>query len=1036
MKTYPRFRSTAAALLSLLIASQSFALNVVQIPALVAPVAGLSAAVAAPTILPSAPSLTPAAVTLAATGLPTLPVTPSLVPRTRPTAPSPAQSAASNLAQEQPSARTQLNSVAKDWEKTDADGTVEPQSAAAPTNTTGRVAADVLDLDGNALGRGFPTKIILFQKGGAKEFPVSTADFAVIESKVGTDYIQNGVNLKDYEISKERGSFRNFKGKQLVADLKYAVENLPKSAWQGPSWPAMVHALNDPETARFVYVLTAREHSPEEMMEAFKYLQSKGEIKYLPLIENLHAVGSAPNVPGRKTEVMAQIIDSIAAIPFGADASKVLNANGTAKTVLHTIGFSDDTWANFEKMRDALTKTFQAEPKRWKNVKIILFYTGTDPAHAPGAVVLKLDGATRPLTTDEHGEEFVRHLEPDEHVTPHTKHLPRPTEGRSPIATVGDAIKRMFVSHAYGNVDKNVFDGDDLVARERQAIEDFIADKSLPNERKHVILTRYSIDDVRLAQTLVAAKEAGIRVSLITDFNVSMSYRLKPGQTMLSDFSQATIKTDAAGRFIQTLIDAGFEIIGNGSTNKPQGAIYSQPLYNKGDASMDPIMHEKSLLLVAEPAAESQDARKVMNYYFSTANLTDHPRYNRLFEIQEALSMAYGLDHSDKIMAAFRAGKPIKDVESEPPYRVWFEDDSFMEAAYTNGKYNPNDRIIEILKGMKLKKAWLSHFVLTNGGVVEAFKNALMDSPTATIFGVFDDKFVPVTGYGKAAVMNGFMTAPPMGNSMWGWVSVLIRSTTLFSYLRGIEGKVETDMEGPPLARHLWHDKTTLLLVEEGGKQWYYLFTGSLNNSNHVDNAELQFMFRLPADSALAKAVIDSIELTVAKEKDYAKPLAFGLLRDAIATVAGLSPLHVSPEIIDAITKAVAAKNPTDAAAMFAELVKHGTELIGEKFLPKKATERFALFMTFLNWYDGERDAHKIASPMNARKLVALGAILATPNMKASTIMSLLSHEILWEPNVLPAELNRRLHEAWKVLGIERALPSSAPSSPAITQAA
>ena len=61
------------------------------------------------------------------------------------------------------------------------------------------------------------------------------------------------------------------------------------------------------------------------------------------------------------------------------------------------MGFSDDTWANYEKMRDALTAALRAQPGRWSAVKIVLFYTGkTDVAHRPEAVVLNDDGTTRP----------------------------------------------------------------------------------------------------------------------------------------------------------------------------------------------------------------------------------------------------------------------------------------------------------------------------------------------------------------------------------------------------------------------------------------------------------------------------------------------------------------------------------------------------------------------------------------------------------------------------------------------------------------
>ena len=1029
MERRPFSRRLAVLLVSLLTAQTTRA-GLVRVPALagsgLAPIsavgAGLTGLPAAPTAALSAGPKTISPAEELPLAAPAAAQSPFSAAELLPDAAAPVRPAAATEGEDSnPSAVVQLQHVAKAWDKRDADLSALPVAANAPEGSAlsrnGRIAAYVLDLDGNAFGPGFPTKIILFKKGGSEELPVTTADFAMIEGKVGTNHIYQGVNLKDYEI-RAQGSFRNFHGRQIVEDLKYAAEKLPKAEWQGPSWPALVHALSDPETAPHFSVVSAREHAPEDVLEAFRYLQSAGYIKFLPKLENLHLVGSAADVPGRKAEVMASIADGLQASPFGEDASKVLNADGTAKAALHTVGFSDDTWANFEKMHDFLTTTIKTAPARWRDVKIVLFFTGkNDPQHAPVSIVLKSDGTTRPLTADESGEASLRHAESAARAPRREAPLPKPTEVRSPLASVGEAVKRMFVSHAYGNSDASIVDGDDLLARERSAIADFVADKSIANAEKHVLLTRYSVDDQELAQVLVAAKNAGIRVTLITDFNVSMDFKFKEGQPAVSDFSQATLKTSAPGAFLKTLLDAGFEIVSNGSTSEPRAAIYSQPLYNGGDPEMDPIMHEKSLFLVREAA----QGERVLSYYFGTANLATHPRYNRVFQIDEPLSAAYGLDHAKKIMAAFRAGRTIAEIASEPPSRVWFEDESFMEAAYTNGKYNPNDRIIEVLKRTRLKKAWLSQFVLTNSNVVGALKEAMTASPASTLFGVFDDKFIPLDGYGKAAVMDGFMTAPPQGKNSWGWPSELTKRTTLLSYLRGVDGQVETDLEGPPLARHLWHDKTTLLLVEEDGKDWYYLFTGSLNNSNHVANAELQFMFRLPAGSPWAQAVVDSIEKTAAREKEYAVPLELGIMRDAVAAMAGLSPLYVAKQVVEAVVAAATAKTSAAVEAALQSLVEQGSRILGDKFAPKPAQERLQKFVDFLNWHRGEREAGRISSSLTIRKLAALATVIARPGMKPASIRAELE-QVLWEKGLSEAQMETRLGAAWKALGIKSPL--------------
>lgn len=275
----------------------------------------------------------------------------------------------------------QLRRVLTDW--------LKPGVAAEDGTAAGSIAAYVLDLDGNAFGPGFPTKIVLFRKGGDRELLVPTAHFAVIEKNIGKDFAYGGENLGNYELRGD-ASFREFFGPKFAEDLRYAVENLPESEWQGPSWNAMVRALSDERIAPHVFVLTARQHSSEHLLEGFKYLQRAGYIRYLPKVENLHGVGGTHRTAERKAELMAEFIDALQASPLGADGAR------------HAIGFSDDTWANYEKMRDALAATLRSEPGRWDKVKIVLFFTGSnDLAHRPVAVVFNADGTTRPYRPGE-----------------------------------------------------------------------------------------------------------------------------------------------------------------------------------------------------------------------------------------------------------------------------------------------------------------------------------------------------------------------------------------------------------------------------------------------------------------------------------------------------------------------------------------------------------------------------------------------------------------------------------------------------------
>lgn len=340
-------------------------------PGLTAPALISPAGLASPVRALAAPSLAPALAS---------PVAARLSPAALPAALRAFAAPAVPASPERPNPLAQLRAALVDW--------LKPGVAAGDGSAASPISAYVLDLDGNAFGRGFPTKIILFRKGGEQELPVPTAHFAVIEKSIGTDFAYGGANLKDYELRGD-ASFREFFGPRFTADLRYAVENLPAAEWQGPSWPALVRALSDPVLAAHTYVLTARQHTSEQLLDGFRYLQAAGYIKHLPKVENLHGVGGTHRTAARKAELMAEFIDALQASPLG-DGGR------------HAIGFSDDTWANHEKMRDALTAALRREPGRWSKVKIVLFFTGVDdPRRRPEAIVLGDRGTTRPYIPGE-----------------------------------------------------------------------------------------------------------------------------------------------------------------------------------------------------------------------------------------------------------------------------------------------------------------------------------------------------------------------------------------------------------------------------------------------------------------------------------------------------------------------------------------------------------------------------------------------------------------------------------------------------------
>lgn len=902
-------------------------------------------------------------------------------------------------------------------------------------NPSHRVTAWIFDVDNNIFKK-LPTKIILFHKTSGDEKPVTTEEFALIREQIG-----KAGPYKDYEVRRDptTGSYRRFNdtsgGNPFLEDVQFAVRNWPKSEWQGPSWDAFAYALSREDTAAWVGVLTARGHSGESILEAFKFLKEEGYLKYLPKTERLHGVGHAEDPSASKVEEMIKTVDQIQESPLGPDAPKVLDADGKGKKAMHLVGFSDDDWGNFQTMAKGLAKQVrksEEHPKgRWPDVKITLIYTGPEARkQEPGAYVLTPEGKLRPLTTDEHGEAYIEHLErPGGYRAPRFKPLPYPTVVRSKLASVDETIEAMYVSHPFDSKDPKVAAGDDVLARERQAILDFINDESIPASRKRVILKRYSIEDEDLAAAMMLAKEKKVPFTLITDFNVSMEFAFKEGQDKITDFSKAKIKDSSPGLFIQTILGAGYKI----HDKNAKWVIYSQPLYNKGDPSIDPIMHEKSLLLVVEPAPGQEASRRIA-YYYGTANLTRHPRYNRVFKVNEELTAQHALEHSEAMVQAFLEGKTIEEIESVPPLRVYFEDESFMETAFTNGKYNPNERLVVLFERaarepekFQIEEVVFSHFVLTNGNVVDSLKEAMKVQPGFRVQGVFDEKFISVRGYGKAAVLDGFMTFPPMGRMSRGWSYELRKRTNLFGYLRGIDGAVETDIEGPPLARHLWHDKTSMVYVVEDGVRWAYVLTGSLNNSNHFENAEMQVLYRFRADSPWPKAFRDSILKVAEKEGEHALPMESQVLRGVVARLIGHSPLEVTLESLRVIQEAFKSRNLKGQGEELRKLSGKTTTLEKGKLAPEAMEENIQRILGFIEWYNTKMLAAGLKKfPLSLQKAAALATVVASPEMKPYEARSALDF-VFWEPDLPGPKLEKQIEQAWKALGLKGVPPRARP---------
>ncbi len=264
-----------------------------------------------------------------------------------------------------------------------------------------------------------PTKIMLYDKSSNTEKGVSTEEFALIRSKVG----KAGTEWANFEIrpSPQNGSLRYFGdyskegAKQFSKDIELAM-NTKGYHWQGPVWNDFVTAMASNQTSKHTWIITARLHAPKTIHDSLIELQSKGLIKTVLPASNIWAVshdgfdrdfrqifgraapeGGASDPSARKAAVMENILDQINHTVLPKNSPMTINSDGVGKRQQHLWGFSDDDFGNFSKARAVLQKGVDAG--RWPNVKITLFFTGTNhPSEKPQSIVLRAKKEARKFT--------------------------------------------------------------------------------------------------------------------------------------------------------------------------------------------------------------------------------------------------------------------------------------------------------------------------------------------------------------------------------------------------------------------------------------------------------------------------------------------------------------------------------------------------------------------------------------------------------------------------------------------------------------
>ncbi len=281
----------------------------------------------------------------------------------------------------------------------------------------------------------------------------------------------------------------------------------------------------------------------------------------------------------------------------------------------------------------------------------------------------------------------------------------------------------------------------DLIVR---LIDEDIADKSVPNSQKGLLLTRYGVGDPRLVAAYLRAKAAGYaELVILTDLNQSLRVDWPEGTKLSNEFSDPLVKHKEGSPMTDTLealLAAGFKYRTGANINAPF-AISSVPLTDSmvsrkvpGDETgeertlvendaMGDLMHLKQFFTyriqkkpvkgrvsaqrrgqrptqeadaasAEEILAQATVQRIVRKFEFSTSNLVGpNERFNRSYVDLDPDIAQYALDHDFIFMSAM--GKPetneICDAPTRPALRKLYSLPQALVNHYSSRKITLSD---------------------------------------------------------------------------------------------------------------------------------------------------------------------------------------------------------------------------------------------------------------------------------------------------------------------------------------------------------
>ncbi len=190
--------------------------------------------------------------------------------------------------------------------------------------------------------------------------------------------------------------------------LRAAVEG-PESTWQAPMWSDFQWALERPDSARNVFITTARGHFPRTIQNGMSaVLQDGGHIERVPAEDNIfpvtaHGIARSNDYSQEKVRFIRLSLDQVQARPFGPATGLVRTPDGRGSAMKHTFVFSDDDLRTAKLVLESLH--CDQRQGRWPDVKVMVRFTGEGhPDEEPWSRVVGGTDGPREASIEELGE--------------------------------------------------------------------------------------------------------------------------------------------------------------------------------------------------------------------------------------------------------------------------------------------------------------------------------------------------------------------------------------------------------------------------------------------------------------------------------------------------------------------------------------------------------------------------------------------------------------------------------------------------------